>query len=150
MPPLINYILRACLLLYALFALIGVLRREVGAWKELACVLAAFVILRWTTGFPAVIQSFSGVTPFVSVIIMFGFVLLGTIANYFFELRGRFSWESFVKPILVSPIVLLPLVGTVATRPEVQPIELISFAILAFQNGFFWRSVFRRASSHSK
>jgi hypothetical protein len=110
----------------------------------------AFAILHWTIGFPAVVQSFSAASTVLTISLMFLCVLLGMIANYFFELRAQFTWKSFLKPLLVSPIVLLPLMGAVETRPGVQSVELVSLAFLAFQNGFFWRSVFKRATKPTK
>lgn len=150
LPPFANYILRVCFVVYLLLGCVGAFRRQAAAWRELAALAVAFGILHWTTGFPAVIQSFAGSSPLFAILIMFVCVVMGMLANYFFELRSPFTWNSFVKPLLVSPIVLFPLWGTVETRTDIQTLELISLAFLAFQNGFFWRSVFKRASTHSK
>lgn len=72
-------------------------------------------------------------------------VALGTVASYIFHLKARFSWKSLVRPLAVSPLVLLPLMGTLQGRSEIEDVQLIWFGLLAFQNGFFWRVVFDRA-----
>jgi len=150
-PLILNYILQGCFALYLILIIIGGVRRQSGIWKEVAGLVVAFAILHWTVGFPrAVVQTFSPTSTVATIVLMFVCVLIGMICNYFFELRVRFTWLSFLKPLLVSPIVLLPLIGVVETRPEVGSLELISFAFLAFQNGFFWRSVFKRAHTQTE
>ncbi len=147
MSPLVTYILLACFVSYLLLIVIdGVLRHSAGRLrKELFGLIAAFLVVHWSTGFPSVRESFSSVTLISTIVIMFVFVLFGMAANYFFYLRGPFLWRSFVRPLLVSPMVLLPLVGTVENRSDVESVQLICLACLAFQNGFFWRTVFEHA-----
>jgi hypothetical protein len=77
---------------------------------------------------------------------MFLATLLGIAARYAFYLpRGRFSWLDFLKPISISPIVLLPLLGSVTGSGSLKDIQVLSFAFLAFQNGFFWQAVLEAA-----
>ena len=119
-------------------------------WLEAFCLIVAFLILRWQVGFPAIRESFSATPSPTAVLVMFFFVLLGTAANYFFQLKGTFSWSSFARPLVVSPLVLLPLLGTLQGRSELDGMQLIWFALLAFQNGFFWRVVYDRAKPTAK
>jgi hypothetical protein len=51
---------------------------------------------------------------------------------------------SFVAPILVSPIVFIPLFTMFADIDFAGPFTSAKFMIylVAFQNGFFWRSFF--------
>jgi len=95
-----------------------------------------------TTGY---IAFGAGASPTTVVLIMLGCILLGIAARYIFYLRGEFSWLDFVKPLCISPILLIPLVGSVQATKELQAIQVLSFALLAFQNGFFWQAVLQRS-----
>src|SRR3954465_8063347 len=106
------------------------------------CALAiALLVLRVTTGFPVIRTSFGTVTSPIAIGLMLFCVGFGIAARYFFYLRGRFSWRQFLKPLVISPIVLLPLLGSLPTTSAVESIQMISFALLSFQNGFFWVAV---------
>jgi hypothetical protein len=84
--------------------------------------------------------------------ITLGFVttVLGMISEYFYRQvergrrRFRFDVVSFVAPILVSPIVFIPLFTMFADIDFAGPFTKAKFMIylVAFQNGFFWRSFF--------
>jgi hypothetical protein len=52
--------------------------------------------------------------------------------------EGPFILREFAKPIFVSPIVLLPLLGAV-TGATLDALQITSFWFLSFQNGFFWK-----------
>jgi hypothetical protein len=114
-------------------------------WAETVLLITAFLILHSQTGFPAIRQPFSETPTAAAIGVMYICVVLGTVANYVFDLRGTFSWRSLAKPLAVSPLVLVPLLGTLQGRSEIESLQLIWFALLAFQNGFFWRAVFDRA-----
>jgi hypothetical protein len=45
----------------------------------------------------------------------------------------------------ISPILLLPLIGSIQAVKSLEAIQVASFALLAFQNGFFWQVVLQRA-----
>lgn len=76
---------------------------------------------------------------------MYGAIVLGVAARYIFYLREKFSWLDFVKPICISPILLLPLIGSIQSVKSLEPMQTVSFALLAFQNGFFWQAVLQRS-----
>ncbi len=107
---------------------------------------AFLLLLNWITGFPvpSSMQAFGGVSPLTALGLMFGCTILGIMAHYFFYLQGKFSWQEFLKPLVISPIIFLPLVGSVQSLTGLESMQMISFAILAFQNGFFWKEVFGR------
>jgi len=86
-----------------------------------------------------------GASSVLAVLIMFGSILLGIVARYIFFLQGRFIWLDFAKPLCISPILLLPLMSSVQTLQRLEPVQVMSFALLAFQNGFFWQAVLERA-----
>jgi hypothetical protein len=81
-------------------------------------------------------------SPFFPISITFVGIICGIAARYFFYLKpGKFSWLNFIKPIVISPIVLLPLVSSVEAVGPLSPMQTVSFTLLAFQNGFFWQAV---------
>ncbi|MGA7687072.1 MAG: hypothetical protein WCC32_19180 [Terriglobales bacterium] len=86
-----------------------------------------------------------GNSPIVVVIIMFVAILLGIAARYVFYLAGKPSWLDLAKPLCISPILLLPLIGSLEATSTLNPLQIISLALLAFQNGFFWQAVLAQA-----
>jgi hypothetical protein len=83
------------------------------------------------------------------VVIMFVSILLGIAARYIFYLEVKFSWLDLAKPLCISPILLLPLIGSVQAGKDLEAIQVVSFALLAFQNGFFWQVVLAQARPKS-
>jgi hypothetical protein len=149
MPPLITYILLFCITLCGLIFLVELLvSHSLGRFALEGGILALIVIvLRLTTGFPASRESFGGISPAPAIGVMFIGVVLGIAARYFFFLRGKFSWRSLVKPLCISPIVMLPLISSVQGVQNLESIQMISFAFLSFQNGFFWEVVLEHAKA---
>src|SRR5260370_29948270 len=90
----------------------------------------------------------AGSSPTLVVLIMFACILLGIGARYIFYLEGKFSWLDFVKPLCISPILLLPLIGSVQTGKDLETIQVVSFAVRAIQNRFFWHARRARARPH--
>jgi hypothetical protein len=85
-----------------------------------------------------------GTSPALVIVIMFLFILFGIAARYIFYLE-TFVLLDFIKPLFISPILLLPLIGSLKGESQFEPIQVISFALLAFQNGFFWQAVLAQA-----
>lgn len=112
----------------------------------LALLVAFLAILHLSTGFPgssAGRMAFGDTFPVVTAIgLMFGGVILGIIAQYLWSKPVAFSWLEFLRPLVVSPIVLLPLIGSLEGGGP-APLQLVSLVLLAFQNGFFWQQVLR-------
>jgi hypothetical protein len=151
MPAFLNLLI---LLAGAAFVLILLVEMFVEGFSrrwaaEVTSLFFALLVLHLTTGFPGrgPRESFGAGTDLGMVTLMFVAILAGMAARYFFYLRSKFRWKSFLKPLCASPIVLLPLLGTFpfGTKPEV--IQVIAFAALAFQNGFFWKVIFERAKA---
>jgi len=74
------------------------------------------------------------------IVLTFIGVLLGISGKYLFETEGTFNWLDFLRPFAISPVVLLPLIGTL-DHADVQIVQMVSLFILGFQNGFFWQKV---------
>ncbi len=149
MSPIITYTLLIFMGLYFITIFVGLITNR--SWKRFLIellILAGFItILYMATGFPAPSsrQAFGGISPISAIGIMFVCTILGIVAHYFFYLKGKFSLGMFLKPLFISPIVLLPLIGSVQGTSDLESIQMISFAILAFQNGFFWKAVLEHA-----
>lgn len=140
----LGLILEICLIVYLITILIELvlirrLRRfliEVGALVAIG--ILALLVTTATTGRVAFGEGYS---PAGTVGWMFLATLLGICARYIFYLQGNFSWIGMLKPISISPIVLLPLIGSVQSAGDLKAMQVVCFAFLAFQNGFFWQAV---------
>jgi hypothetical protein len=138
-------IVRVCLVVYLVAAVIDlVLARRVGRFLlELgALILVVILALLVNNANTGRVAFGEGTTPVGAVAWMFLATLLGIAARYVFYLdKGQFSVLSLFKPIAISPIVLLPLIGSVQGAGDMKEMQMVSFAFLAFQNGFFWQAV---------
>ena len=88
----------------------------------------------------------------VAVVLCYGAMLLGMVAQYGYaqgerrQRRFRFEPVSFMMPIFASPIIFIPLlslttdlsVGGAFTQSKLM------VYLVAFQNGFFWKSFFEQ------
>ena len=149
MSATITYAVEFFLGTYLIILLVDVaLSRAV--WRffiQLVLAVIVVLVLRATTGFPSYRQSFGGLSPAITIVVMLVSTVVGIVAQYFFSLKGRFSWRTFLKPICITPIVLLPLLGTMQTSTNLQTLQVISLAFISFQNGFFWEVVIQHAES---
>jgi hypothetical protein len=148
MVPWINLLTIVFLVLAVLLVIVDYfrargLRRFVSHLAILSALVAAFMLTS-SFPYPGSRQAFGGATPLFAVALMFVGVLTGIAATYVFNLAGAFSWGNFARPFVVSPLVLLPLIGSLQGA-TLEPIQLVCFTILAFQNGFFWQQVLRDA-----
>jgi len=146
LPKAIAYILFFFIGCYGLIIILDlILTRAVKRCIiEVIILIAVIVLLNVTTGFPAYKQGFGGVSLIVAIGIMLVCTVLGMAARYVFYQGEKFSWWSFLRPLAISPLILLPLIGTMQGISEFEHIQLISFGVLSFQNGFFWREVFKK------
>lgn len=157
MPSLINDALIACLAIAVLLAVLDHVRRP--SWRRLLLYLLGLgviaVALFLTTGFPfpsarrafgapSPRQAFGEASPLLALALMFVGVVFGIAATYVFNLTGTFSWRDLARPLVVSPLVLLPLIGSLQGA-NLEPVQSVCFTVLAFQNGFFWQQVLRDA-----
>jgi hypothetical protein len=109
-------------------------------------VIAVALFLTAGFPFPSSRQAYGGggASPLVALALMFVGVVMGIAATYVFNLTGAFSWRDLARPLVVSPLVLLPLIGSLQGA-NLEPVQLVCFTVLAFQNGFFWQQVLRDA-----
>jgi hypothetical protein len=130
-------VVESCAALYLLAALIDfILRRR---WLRLCLELTVLIIvvaiaLLLNNSVNGKVSLGEGQSLLVPVAIMFGAIVLGIVARYFFYLApGQFSWLGLLKPTMISPIVLIPLIGSVQTGDGLNSMQLVSFGLLAFQ-----------------
>ena len=112
---------------------------------EFAATVLFVLLLRWLFGYPFVRQPFSPEVSYAQIGMLFVAIILGMIGDYFFNGKAGFSWPSLLKPIIVSPLVLLPLLGTLS--PEANHQQFVCVMIVGFQSGFFWRKIVRNAKT---
>ena len=132
-----NYLLIACLVSAALLAIVDFARRR--SWRRfLVSMIVLAIAAAVFAGMPygSTRQSFGATSPLVALALMFAGVLFGIAATYIFNLSGPFSWRDLARPLVVSPLVLLPLIGSLQGA-ALEPVQLVCFTVLAFQNGFF-------------
>ena len=141
----LRLILEFCIAVYAVAIVVELLVRRrwlpfaLEAVSVLIVIAIALLVNSTVTGRVAFGQ---GTPPVGGVGIMFAATICGIAARYIFYLQaGQFSWLDFLKPLTISPIVLLPLIGSVQTTGELSGMQIMSFAVLAFQSGFFWQAV---------
>jgi hypothetical protein len=147
----VQVIVRVCIATYVAVVVIELFRTR--RWKpfiwQLVALLVLLVVDALVTNASLGYVAFgAGNSPVPVVVIMFVSVLLGIGARYFFYLKSPFSWADLLKPLCISPIVLLPLISSVQAVRTLETMQVISFALLAFQNGFFWQVVLERAQPH--
>lgn len=87
------------------------------------------VDLHLAAGFPTANHSFGPREDAITLGLTFACVVLGMIAHYVYDLRGGFRWLDFLRPLVVSPIVFLPLLGTVRD-PSLNVVQIASFMVL--------------------
>jgi hypothetical protein len=149
MSPFITYTLLVFMVAYGVVLLVElVATRSIRRFAIQAVLLGlVFVLLRATLNFPTPRQAFGGASLLSTVALMLVCTVLGMGAQSIFSMgESRWSWGGFVRPFVISPIVLLPLLGSMLGSEQLNAIQLISFGFLAFQNGFFWRVVLERAA----
>src|ERR1700690_1628448 len=66
----------------------------------------------------------SGISQVWVVVIMIPCVMLGTAAHFIFYRKGTFDWGDFLRPLVISPLVLLTMFGTVLTGKNAEPIQV--------------------------
>jgi hypothetical protein len=142
MPALINNTLILCLALASLLAVLDHVRRP--SWRRSLIYVLGIGVIALVLLTRSERQAFGGASPLLALTLMFIGVLLGIAATYVFNLAGSFSWRDFARPLVVSPLVLLPLIGSLQGA-NLEPVQLVCFTVLAFQNGFFWQQVLRDA-----
>ncbi len=150
MSTVFNIVVFACIILMAIFLIFDIVRGSRMRGVIGLIVLACVVILLWLTTdfeFTAPESIAFGGTPFggtfptmLAIALMFGCIILGMLGHYVWQKPEKFSVLEMLRPLVASPIVLLPLIGSL-DGSALQPVQLVSLILLAFQNGFFWPRV---------
>ena len=107
---------------------------------------------------PTAVQTRGASDEIVAIVICYFSMVLGMMAEYGYAQAERgnkkfeFELMSFLMPIFASPIVFIPLltltsevaIGGAFTRPKLM------VYLVAFQNGFFWKSFFEQRRAEAK
>jgi hypothetical protein len=145
----LRIVLESCIVLFGALILVElIVRKRLLRFVVQAAVLLVLIVidLLINNAVTGRIAFGEGVSPLGTVGIMFVAIVFGIAARYLFYLQKRqFSLLDFLKPIAISPILLFPLIGSVQGPGELNGMQVLSFALLAFQNGFFWQAVLEGA-----
>lgn len=104
---------------------------------------------------PSAVQTRDGLDETAAIVLCYLAMVLGMAAQYFFAQAERgnktfeFDWLTFLMPIFASPIVFIPLLtltSEVAIGGAFTRAKLMVY-LVAFQNGFFWKSYFEKRKS---
>jgi hypothetical protein len=166
MSQLLTAIVLICSLLAAIWTIYRLTStgRKIGRLLALLALLAYVWALHLFLGFPSSptavakgTESEPSQAPLV--LALFFLMVLGMLADYLYSYldaaKGsvHFEWRSFLKPIIVSPLVFVPLAGSLQN----ENVDLSHFTIpvlmlflVAFENGFLWRGYFERKVRDSR
>jgi len=148
---------RNLIIVFILLTLISLLSQKRVSKSWFGTVVTGVVGLVIYVGFLHIFADFPAALPSFSVgddsrlllllFIIFICVILGTVAEYIFSLGDSpFSLRKMLTPLCVSPLVMLPLVGSFPKIDEGTTLQWVSLGFLGFQNGFFWRRIFEKLS----
>jgi len=83
--------------------------------------------------------------PWLMIAFMYFSMILGVVAQSFYFDGGVSPSASWIKPILASPIIFIPLLSSyqssLASMTGVTISDLM-ILLVSFQNGFFWKVIF--------
>lgn len=98
--------------------------------------------LNRSTDFPFPMTAFGGSAPNVYIFTtMFVCILFGMVSHYLF-FHKDLTLKNCLRPLLVSPILLIPLYGLVDPTSDLSPLRIVYLCLLSYQNGFFWKHLF--------
>jgi hypothetical protein len=101
---------------------------------------------------PAAVEEKAALDETAAIVFCYLSMVLGMVAQYFYvqaergKTKFEFDWMTFLMPIFASPIVFIPLLtltSEVAIGGAFTRAKLMVY-LVAFQNGFFWKSFFEQ------
>jgi hypothetical protein len=106
----------------------------------------------WILARPAGLETKGTIDEGLAIAVCYVAMLLGMVAQYGYaqaergRRRFRFDLVSFMMPIFASPIVFIPLLSitTDLTLSGAFTQSKLMVYLVAFQNGFFWKSFFEQ------
>ncbi len=159
-----NYLLACSLVGWFIIAIAYLVRnkRRKGYWIasviQIFAILAIAKLLNRYLGFFSDIQDM-GMTTIGESLTLLGLyfsMVLGIIAHHIFVQvqrieesyktgrRKRIRWFPMIMPLVISPIIFLAVLSLLQStgKQATTPIAVVTQCILAFQNGFFWKSIY--------
>ena len=119
--------------------------------RAVALTALAVIAIRYAMVTP--VESKGAIHETLAVVFCYAAMVVGMMAQYAYQQTQthdfRFDPAAFLMPIFVSPIVFIPLltvIGEVNTTGAFAQPKLMVY-LIAFQNGFFWRSFFATAAA---
>ncbi len=151
MGTLITVIVALAAVLYLFLLLVECFRtqKRKSALIQLIALGAFVALLNNATGFPIPRISFGGVESHTVLAIMFVCIMVGIVSNYLF-FAVTFDWKEFLRPLLISPLLLMPLYGLIEGSQAIERMKLISLCLVSYQSGFFWKVLFEKIAKSAK
>ena len=152
MPPFFTALIIFSVVTFLVTTIIGAVQGILSIKRlclEISFLFSYTVALFAWTGFPHSIVAFSEpVSPRFLLALQIS-IIAGIIGCQAFEHPSdqKWRWQEILRPVLVAPMLLLPLLGSLDSCGGLNSLQSASFFLLAFQNGFFWRKVFHQVST---
>lgn len=136
--------LATCIFLYVIYLLYDWIstRRTKVIGLQFGGLILLFLFLRLYFGFPGHKTSFGPETSLLKNILLLICIMLGIISSYVFS-RERFHFLECLRPLLISPIILLPLHTLIEKEHDIDLGRMLTLCLIAYQNGFFWKTIFK-------
>jgi hypothetical protein len=145
-------------LVSVILAIFFVIRSEFSlAWR---LGLAAAVVIFAVSAY--LLATNSAVSPFAaSQTLSFGYwdnsvpltvgtvgAVFGVVGSYLIKQdRAGFDWRGLIKPLLISPMLIIPTVKLVEAAEEQTFMTMLLVFAMSYQNGFFWERVMKGEKS---
>ena len=88
--------------------------------------------------------------------VVYAAMVAGMLSQYLYDWLTKapddktpFRWRSFLAPALVSPIIFVPLCGTLDSGANAEK-GMFMLLLLAFENGFFFKSYFEERAKAAR
>ena len=145
MEPAPTLILVAVLALYTTYLLGEFLlgRRPRYVAPQLLALALAATLFHLSTGFPIPVQSFGSHVP-LTLIVIIGFCIVSGILSSVFFFSEEFRAAAVIKPLLASPIIMIPILGLVEQVNDFDTMSIVMLCLISYQNGFFWKTLFKK------
>ena len=155
MPPNLNILCLIAASAYGVSILVrlrnSLRSRTIALLESVTLTVYLSFLHRWT-GFPYSQIPFSASVGFGFLLLLLIAVISGILSSqvYHTDPSHRPNGYEIARPVMVAPLLLLPLLASLDSCGERTSLQNASFLLLAFQNGFFWRSLFARIKAQEE
>lgn len=136
--------------------------------SRIALLAVLVFVLHLFLGFPKILLTPQGTTISKGIgdsgtfanwpiyMIVYAAMVAGMLSQYLYDWmtkalgdKAPFSWRSFLAPALLSPIIFVPLCGTLDSGANAEK-GTFMLMLVAFENGFFFKSYFEERAKAAR